>query len=76
MSVALVLGLFGAFRGWRSASQSQPCTKAFPREPEFWVAMFVLATIYVTTFGLLARRGGGADRVRQRESLDARCGGG
>lgn len=54
ISVALVLGLAGAFAmaiglGYGIIEEG---SSAF-RDPEFWIAMFALVTLYVTTFGLI-----------------------
>ncbi len=51
-SVGLVLALFGAFCGALGIA-SVLIYEGVPRDAEFWVVMFVLATIYATTFGLL-----------------------
>lgn len=51
-SVALVLGLFGAFSS-AIGMASSVIYSGFPREDTFWAFMLVVATIYVTTFGLL-----------------------
>jgi hypothetical protein len=51
-SVALVLVLFGAF--WLACALALVVTEeGMPPDPEFWAAMVILLTIYITTFGLL-----------------------
>jgi hypothetical protein len=51
-SVALILGLFGAF--WLACFMAtELAEEAMPRDPEFYAAMLVILTIFVTTFGLL-----------------------
>ncbi|RIK87739.1 MAG: hypothetical protein DCC67_01465 [Planctomycetota bacterium] len=53
-SVALVLGLFGAFVGAISLGTAILTGGSVVfREPEFWVIAFGLMMVYVTTFGLL-----------------------
>lgn len=51
-SVALVLALFGAFSSAVGIGVAV-LEDGFPRESEFWIIILVLATIYVTSFGLL-----------------------
>jgi hypothetical protein len=51
-SVGLVLALFGAF--WGAIGLAVVTVyEGVDRDPELWIVLFVLATIYVTTFGLL-----------------------
>jgi hypothetical protein len=54
ISVALVLGLAGAFiAGIALGTVIIQAGSTVVREPEFWLAAFGFLTLYVTTFGLL-----------------------
>jgi hypothetical protein len=52
ISVALVLGLFWAFGGLIGLAV-EVTESGVPRDAGFWAVMFGLATLYVSTFGLL-----------------------